>query len=58
MRSEVTKLEKETFGERSGFIVPRQEFVRSFRQKWLKYAFSGKRLYFSVLIFFKSYEKS
>jgi hypothetical protein len=24
MRSEVTKLEKETFGERSGFIVPRQ----------------------------------
>jgi hypothetical protein len=33
MRSEVTKLEKETFGERSGFIVPRQEFVRSFRQK-------------------------
>ena len=26
MHSEVTKLEKETFGGRSGFIVPRQEF--------------------------------
>jgi len=26
MHSEVTKLEKETFGERSGFLVPSQEF--------------------------------
>jgi len=26
MHSEVTKLEKETFGEHSGFIVPRKEF--------------------------------
>ena len=26
MHPEVTKLEKETFGERSGFILPRQEF--------------------------------
>ncbi len=26
MHSEVTKLEKETFGGRSGFLVPRQEF--------------------------------